>query len=190
VRLVIAALVIAIVLYPDPSRASDVTWEQVSGRHIEVALSQTRRVQIDEGIFTDQHRWRFNISPAANGAIRYSRQDFGQWLDRPGNHKPYTSPVGSADTALGKVHPNPDGLGTAVWTFESGRLIRLSVETVGSKGRLFTISFVQNGEALACNADIADVGEQGKGKTWINPKGQKRKLVAILKHSTTCKVKQ
>jgi hypothetical protein len=171
-----------------PARASDVTWEQIAGRRIAVTLTQTRKVEIDEGTFTDRHQWRFDVAPGADGAIRYSRQDTGRWLDRPGNRPPYVSPVGSANTALGKVHPNPDGLGTAVWTFEPGRLTRLSVETVGTKGRLFVISFVRTGEALTCSAQIDDVGEVGKAKTWVNQKGQKRKLVAIVQQNTTCAI--
>jgi hypothetical protein len=168
--------------------ASDVTWEQIAGLRITVALMQTRKVEIEDGVFTDRHQWRFTILPGAHGAIRYSRQDTGMWLDRPGKRQPSVSPVGSADTALEKVHPNPDGLGTAVWTFEPGRLTRLSVETVGTKGRLFVISFARNGDALTCEAKIDDVGEVGKSKTWVNPKGQKRRLVAILGQSTTCAV--
>ena len=176
-------------VYPFPSSASDVTWEQIAGLRIEVTLKQTRRVQIDEGTFTDQHYWRFKISPAANGALHYTRQDVGQWLDRPGKRKPSTSPVGVADTALGKVHPNPDGRGTAVWTFEAGRLTRLSVETIGAKGRMLAISFALSGASIKCDAEVTDVGEEGKGKTWINAKGQKRKLIATLSQSTTCEVK-
>jgi hypothetical protein len=173
-------------VYPCFAWGSDVTWERIAGQHIEVILRQTRRVQIDEGTFTDQHQWRFKITPAANGALHYTRQDFGQWLDRPGNRKPSASPVGVAQTALGKVHPNPDGRGTAVWTFDAGRLTRISVETIGAKGRMIAISL--SGGTLKCNAEITDVGEEGKGKTWVNAKGQKRKLIATLRQSTTCEV--
>ena len=110
-------------------------------------------------------------------------------MDRPGKRKPSTSPVGVANTALGKVHPNPDRRGPAVWTFESGRLTRLSVEPVGAKGRLLALSFALSEGAIKCDAEVTDVGEEGKGKTWVNAKGQKRKLIATLSQSTTCEVK-
>jgi hypothetical protein len=169
--------------------ASDVTWEQIVGHRIEIFLNQTRKLQIDAGIYTDQHRWHFVVSPGANGVLRYSRQDFGKWMDRPGNHKPSASPISSRDTALGKVDLNPNGKGNAVWTFEAGSLTRLSVDE-GTHGRTLEIAFVKKGEVLTCDAKITDVGEQGKANSWFNRKGQKRTLVAVVRQSTTCEVKK
>ena len=169
--------------------ASDVTWEQIVNHRIEIVLHQERKLQIDEGIFTDQHRWHFVVNPGASGAIRYSRQDFGKWVDRPGNRKPSASPIRSRETALGKVDLNPDGKGNAVWTFKAGRLTRLSVD-VGTHGRTLAIAFVKKGDSLTCSAEITDVGEKGKANSWFNGKGQKRTLIAIVRQSATCEVKK
>jgi hypothetical protein len=184
----IAVAALAASQLPAAALAADVTWDKIAGRRITVVLHQTRKVEIDEGTFTDKHQWTFVLSPGAANKIRYSRQDSGVWLDRPGNHKPNPSSVSTFDAELGKPHATGQA-GTAIWTFEPGRLTRLSVETVGTKGRTFVIAFAERDGALSCKADIDEVGIVGAaGKTWVNREGKKRRLAAIVSQSTTCKV--
>jgi len=107
---------------------------------------------------------------------------------RPGHTKPGGSPVQSASTAVSKVHSNPDGLGTAVWSFDNGALVRLSVETEGTKGRTFFITFSE--DLRTCAFKVDEVGQVGAGaKSWVNRNGKKRWLVALVSQSTTYKLR-
>jgi len=172
-----------------PAAADPVTWERLVGKKISFTLDQVRRarVQEDGGIYTDRHHWQFEVAPGPNGAIRYWRKDTGYWPDWPGHTKPGGSPVQSASTAITKVHPNPDGLGTAVWSFENGQLIRLSVETDGTKGRTFILTFSE--DLKTCTFKMNEVGQVGAGaKSWVSRKGQKRWLVSIKSQSTSCRI--
>lgn len=116
--------------------AETISWEKLSGKTIVLALSMVRRVKVQEdgGVYTDHHDWHFRLGLGPDGALKYSRSDSGYWSDWPGHSKRGGDPARTVSTALGKVHPNPDGRGTAVWTFENGQLIRLSVETAAQRG--------------------------------------------------------
>jgi hypothetical protein len=169
--------------------AETISWEKLSGKTIVLALNMVRRVKVQEdgGVYTDHHDWHFQLSLGPEGALRYSRSDSGYWSDWPGHSKRGGDPTRTVSTALGKVHPNPDGRGTAVWTFENGQLIRLSVETAGTKGRTFNIAFA--GDVKKCIFQVKDVGQVGAGaKSWLNRKGKKRWLVSIVSQSTSCKI--
>lgn len=183
-------IIIAIVVLAAPAAAEPVAWERRVGKKISFTLDQVRRVRIEEdgGTDTDHHSWQFELRPGPEGAIRYWRKDTGYWSDRPGHAKPGGSPVQSASTAVSKVHPNPDGLGTAVWSFDNGQLIRLSAEAEGTKGRTFVITFSE--DLRTCAFKMDEVGQVGAGaKSWVNRNGKKRWLVALISQSTTCKLK-
>lgn len=172
-----------------PASAETVTFDRLVGKKISFTLEQVRRarVQEEEGIYTNHQRWQFEVTPGPNGAIRYWRKDSGYWPDWPGHTKPGGSPTQSASTAVSKVHPNPDGRGTAVWSFENGQLIRLSVETDGTKGRTFILTFSE--DLKTCVFEMNEVGQVGAGaKSWVNRKGNKRWLVSISSQSTSCSI--
>ena len=172
-----------------PLHAEPVTWEQLVGKKITITLSQVRRVKVQEdgGTYTDRRSWQFDINPSANGGLRYLRKEVGTWTDWPGHDKPGGPPVSTVSTALSKVHQTPDGQGTAVWSLENGNLIRLSVETEGTKGRTFVIAFSDS--AKDCQFKLNEVGQVGAGaKTWVNPQGQKRWLISLQSQSTSCRI--
>jgi hypothetical protein len=171
------------------SSADTISWEQLSGKKIVLALNMVRRVKVQEdgGVHTDHHDWHFQLFLGPDGALKYTRSDSGYWSDWPGHSNRGGDPARTVSTALGKVHPNPDGRGTAVWTFENGQLIRLSVETAGTKGRTFVIAF--NDDAKKCLFQVKEVGQVGGGaKSWLNRKGKKRWLVSIVSQTTSCRI--
>lgn len=186
-RLLLLLAFFAIQLIP-AANAEPVTYDRLAGKKISLALTQVRRVKVaeDNNTYTERHVWQFEITPGPNGALKYWRQDQGRWLDWPG-HEGGPPNAGSANTALGKVHPNPDGLGTAVWSFENNQLMRLSVETVGTKGRTFVLSFAE--DLKTCTFKMDEVGQVGAGaESWVNPQGKKRWMVGITSQSTTCRI--
>jgi hypothetical protein len=171
------------------AQAEPVTWAQLVGKKIALSLNQVRRTKVEEdgGVYTNRANWQFEVTPGENGTLKYWRRDTGYWPDWPGHTTPGGSPVQSTSTALGKVHPNPDRLGTAVWSFENGHLTRLSVETDGTKGRTFLIAVSE--DLKSCTFTMNEVGQVGAGsKSWVNDKGKKRWLVSLVSQSISCKL--